>query len=127
MRSWQQRSSPPHFALGVWWLARRIGGTELTLGFLGLCCALLVLFLVALPGTEYVWFGPPGRRRGRLALGAPATPGPRAGATRPAAIAIVLVAPLILNSCFPAGVASLPLPTLLDAFAAGAFIAPALT
>jgi hypothetical protein len=114
------------FGFGFWWLARRIGGAELALGFLGVCCSITALLLVALPGTEYVWAWP--------SLAAVAVwlwllrrpQVPRLALLVPAVIAVVLVAPLILNSYFPAGVVNLPLPTFLDALAAGAFIAPAL-
>jgi hypothetical protein len=113
------------FGLGFWWFVGRVGGAELALGFLGVCCVLSALLVLVLPGTEYVfallsaiavavclWLVLQPRMSGLVLL-------------IPAVVTAILVAPLVWNSYFPAGVANLPLPAFLDALAVGALIAPA--
>jgi hypothetical protein len=83
------------------------------------------LLVVVLPGTEYVLALPSAIA---VALWLWLLLQPQVSGLVlliPAVVTAILVAPLVWNSYFPAGVANLPLPAFLDALAVGALIAPA--
>lgn len=111
------------FALAYRTLGRRTGQLELALGFLGLWLAFALLFAAAAPDAAYLFQWPlliacaawlvvlRFRSSGLIVL-------------LPAAVAVLLAAPMLLIGFFADGVANLPVQALVAGLIAG-LIAPA--